>query len=208
MERFEKLFLLDGLSSAEKKEIVSSFSDKRLFTKGTIIYSSVKFSKAIGYILSGSAYAVVNNNNKVIMKKFTSGMCFGAAAVFGSNKNYVSSVVANTDIEVLFITEEQLNKIFCDYPKTAINYITFLSDKIRFLNSKLSVISCSSAEDSVFKYLISVTDDSGYAQLPNSMTLFAQMLGLGRASLYRSLEALENDGLIIRENNKIKLVKN
>ena len=50
-------------------------------------------------------------------------------------------------------------------------------------------------------------DENGYAAIPKSMTELASMLGLGRASLYRSLESLEKRGIIIRENSRIKVTE-
>ena len=135
-------------------------------------------------------------------------MCFGAAAVFGGSDEYISRVTAETDMEILFISEEILTALFEKYPKTAVNYITFLSDKIRFLNNRLSVLSCQSAEDTVLKYLNSAANGSGYAYLPESMTMLSKMLGLGRASLYRSLDTLEKNGYIIRKNNRIQVINN
>ena len=117
------------------------------------------------------------------------------------------SVSAAEDAEICFITEETLVLLFEKHPVTAVNYIAFLSDRIRFLNKKLSVISCSDAENTVLKYLTLSADDNGYAVIPVSMTELAKMLGLGRASLYRSLESLEKRGSIIRENNKIKVTE-
>ena len=106
------------------------------------------------------------------------------------------------------ITEEKLTEFFVSCPKTAVNYITFLSDRIRFLNDRLSVLSCPSAEDTVLAYLTSVSDFNGYAEIPVNMTLLSRMLGVGRASLYRSLDSLQKSGHIIRENNIIKVIKN
>ena len=79
---------------------------------------------------------------------------------------------------------------------------------MRFLNNKLCVISCLSAEDTVLTYLSSVKDNDGYAQIPKNMTLFAKMLGLSRASLYRALDILMQNGSILKENNKYKVIKN
>ena len=119
----------------------------------------------------------------------------------------VGAVSAAEDAEICFITEETLVSLFEKHPVTAVNYIAFLSDRIRFLNKKLSVISCSDAENTVLKYLTLSADDNGYAVIPVSMTELAKMLGLGRASLYRSLDVLEKRGSIIRENNKIKVTE-
>ena len=57
-------------------------------------------------------------------------------------------------------------------------------------------------------YLASAADKDGCASIPKSMTMLSRMLGLGRASLYRSLDSLEKSGHIIRENNIIKVINN
>ncbi len=202
----EELFLIDGLSEEEKKQITESFKKPIFFSKGEVIYSADKFSNSLGFICSGKAFAVTNNGQGVFMKSFEKGSCFGAAAVFGSGEKYVSTVIAKTDTEVLFISEEDLRQIFLKTPKTAINYISFLSDKVRFLNKKLSVLSCTSADETVYNYLSSVKDSDGYALTPKSMTLFSKMLGIGRATLYRSLDKLEENDKILRENNRIKVI--
>lgn len=208
MSVYDSLFLLDGLSGGDREEIIRSFPAAVKFNKGETVYSEHNFSRAVALVISGSAVAETNNENGVVMKKFTPGMCFGAAAVFGSSREYVSRVTAETETEIQFIPEEALTALFEKYPKTAVNYITFLSDRIRFLNNRLSVLSCQSAEDTVLKHLNSAADSNGYAYLPESMTLLSKMLGLGRASLYRSLDTLEKNGHIIRENNRIKVINN
>lgn len=208
MSVYEDLFLLDGLENREKEEIIFAFPEPVKFEKGELICSCEATSFALGFIVSGSAFAVTNNANKVVMKKFLPGMCFGAAALFGGGGKYVSTVAAEQTTEIIFFTEERLTEFFKAYPNTAVNYITFLSDKIRFLNQKISVITCQSAEDTVFQYLLCTKNNDGYAVLPQSMTMLAKMLGLGRASLYRSLDRLEQNGYIKRENNEIKVIKN
>ena len=44
--------------------------------------------------------------------------------------------VGKTDAKILFISEKKLKSIFLKYPQASINYIEFLSDKVRFLNKK------------------------------------------------------------------------
>ena len=171
------------------------------FKKGEMVYSPESFRRAVGFVESGLVTAVTNNSQQSIMKRIPAGSCFGAAAVFGTADAYVSTVTAAEDTEICFITEEMLASLFEKHPHAAINYIAFLSDRIRFLNARISVISCSDAENTVLKYL------TLYAAIPKSMTELASMLGLGRASLYRSLESLEKRGIIIRENNRIKVTE-
>ena len=205
---YSDFFLLCGLGETEKNQITKEFCPPVKFKKGEIIYSDTVFNNAIGFIVNGKAYAVSNNQDETYLKTFNENMCFGVAAVFGDKNQYISTITAASDCEILFITEQKLREIFKKFPQTAINYITFLSDKVRFLNNKLSVVSCMSAEDTVLTHLSRACDSEGYATIPKNMTLFAKMLGLSRATLYRVLDTLEQNGNILRENNKIKVIKN
>ncbi len=206
--KYDDFFLLNGLEKTEKVEIVSNFSQPVLFKKGDIVYSNQQFSNAIGYIIKGVAVAKSDNQNETHLKNFEKGMSFGAAAVFGGEKNYISTITAKTDLEVLFVTENELLSIFEKYPKTAVNYITFLSEKVRFLNKKLNVVSSSGADNTLYKYLTSQMDSDGEVQIPKNMTLLSKTLGISRASLYRALNSLEMQGSIIKNINKIKVIKN
>ena len=206
MLKKEELFLLEGLQEKEKEDIIKNFDPPIKFKKGEIIYTADKFSNSLGFICKGTAFAVTNSGQELFMNSFGEGACFGAAALFGGGESYVSTIIAKTDTEVLFISEDTLNSIFTNFPKASINYISFLSEKIRFLNKKLSMLSCSNTEEAVLNYLSSVRDCDGYALIPKNMTLFSKMLGIGRASLYRSLDKLEENGKILRENNRIKVI--
>jgi CRP-like cAMP-binding protein len=205
---YSKLFIFSGLDDKSIKNISLTFPKAQTFKKGEIIYSADTFKNAIGFVINGSVVAVANNHNEVLLKNFAPNMCFGVAAIFGGGDNYVSTITAKTDCEILFLSEEHLKTIFSEYPQVAINYITFISDKIRFLNEKLRVISCMSAEDTLMTYFSSVSDADGYANIPDNMTRFAKTLGLSRATLYRALDILEKNGSILKENNKLKVIKN
>lgn len=203
--KFDNFFLLNNLKETEKNEIILTFSKPVFFKKGDTVYSSHNFKNAVGYIIKGSATAASDNKNETHLKTFSKGMSFGVAALFGG-ECYISKVSAKTDLEVLFVTEDELQKLFEKYPQTAINYITFLSEKVRFLNKKLNVISCGGTENTVFKYLTSLADKNGNIQNFKNMSLVSKTLGISRASLYRALNDLEQNGYIIKENNFIKVI--
>ncbi len=204
--KFDNFFLLKNLSDEEKHKIISNFSSPVSFKKGETVYGSHKFKNAVGYIIKGSAVASSDNQNQTHLKTFSKGMSFGVAALFGGDEFYISKITAKSDLEVLFVTEDELKALFTKYPQTAINYITFLSEKVRFLNKKLNVISCSGTENTVFKYLTSLADQNGEINNFKNMTLVSKTLGISRASLYRALSDLENSGCIIKENNYIKVI--
>lgn len=203
-----QIFLLDNIPNKIKNEIVTTFPKPLRFKKNDIIYSQENFSKALAFVIEGTAFAISNNQNQVFLRTFNEGMCFGAGALFSDENIYISSIIAKTDTKVLFINEDILTELFNKYPETSINYIKFLSEKIRFLNKKLSIVSCSEADDTLYKYLLGITNEKGIAILPISMTLLAKTLGLSRATLYRAFDNLTRSGKIIKKNNEIKVIKN
>ncbi len=207
MFNYKKLFFLDSLNDAQKEQIISLFKSPVFFKGGEVIYSPERFYNALGFVCSGSAFAISNNSSEIYMQSFSAGDSFGAAAIFGGNERYVSTIIAKTDAYILFISEEELKNIFSSYPAAAVNYIEFLSNKVRYLNKKLNLISCRSCEDTLYKYLCSAANDDGDVFIKN-YTLLAKALGQGRATLYRCLDTLIAQGLIIKQKNIIKVIKN
>ena len=84
------------------------------------------------------------------------------------------------------------------------NYIGFLSDRIRFLNRKIKFFTSGTAERRLALYLDSFPEDS--FKIDESMSAVADMLDIGRASLYRAFDRLTEDGFIRRERDEITLL--
>ncbi len=96
-----------------------------------------------------------------------------------------------------------LERIFAEIPITAINYIQFLADKINALSDKVDNAASPSVQNAVEKYIASNRQDD--IVTVGSYTQLALDLNIGRASLYRALDALENEGKINRFKRFIKI---
>lgn len=190
------IFLFNGAAEVVDKE---EFSAPKTFLKGQVIYSADTFLKSIGVIIDGKAKATALSG-EALLTRFGVGDVFGAAAVFGNNKEYISKIVADSDCTVQFIEQEKLLLLFEKYPVISINYVTFLSSRIRFLNEKLAIMMQDDVESRIYAYLLK---NDGYS---GKMTTLANTLCIGRTSLYRSLEALENKNLIVKKDGKFKVV--
>ncbi|MGN0521936.1 MAG: Crp/Fnr family transcriptional regulator [Eubacterium sp.] len=201
MYNLKNLFLFDGLSDNEKKDIISSLSQSITFTKGQTIYNADSFENALGIFLSGRAQAVGEN---ILKKNFVEGDTFGAASMFGAGEKYVSEIITKTSSCVQFITENELRDIFEKYPATAVNYINFLSGRVRYLNQKIKLYTCKGAAQKLYLYLCSNADESNNVKI-SDMSSLAKLTSIGRTSLYRAMEELTDSGLIERNNKIIKV---
>ncbi len=191
-------FLFSGLSEAEISEIVAKLQPPVSAQKGAELYRT----GLIGIIMSGSAKVcrMGDTGNAVTVRSMTAGEVFGVASVFGEWKQGKSSIVAKTECVCLYASEDELKCIFEQFPKVAVNYISFLSDRIRFLNRRVDAFSAGSAVQKLYEYLVSQATD-GVVTLDFGLAELARRLKMGRSSLYRSLEVLEESGLVTRNKN-------
>ena len=122
-----------------------------------------------------------------------------------NSEEFVSRIYAEKDSEILFLGEELLKEIFGRFPKTAENYIRLLSSKIEFLNKKIRLLSCKTAQQEVYEFLASNCDENGVVASQN-MSALSSSLGIGRSSLYRCIEQLEKQNLITKNGKEIKVI--
>ena len=84
------------------------------------------------------------------------------------------------------------------------NYIGFLSDRIRFLNRKITYLTAGNAERRLALYLISFGTD--HVELSESISALSDLLNLGRASIYRAFDKLAEDGYLEKQGRHITLL--
>ncbi len=195
-------FLFSKLNIAEKDDVLKLLGEPQKISKGGELYR-VGY---VGILQSGGALVcrMGDTGTAVTVRTISAGEVFGAASVFGEWKEGKSSIIAKSDCSVLYASEESLKDIFQKYPAVAVNYISFLSDRIRFLNRRIDAFSAGSAVQKLYEYLVSqakdgvVTFDFGLAEL-------SRRLKMGRSSLYRSLAYLEENELLIRNKHTFTL---
>ncbi len=180
--------------------LFAAWGDKQLFEDGQTIYSTGRFRRAVGLLLEGGAR--IYSPSGAPLNVLGPGGCFGAAALFNPSRRYVSRIVAQGKTAVAFYTDEQLERMFAQNPRTARNYIAFLSQRIQFLNDKIGSFTTPTAQARAARWLL----QRGPELQAVNYTNLAGELNLGRASLYRALDALERQGCLARQGSRITLL--
>ncbi len=192
-------FLFDGLDSQTINNIIKILPTATHFNKGDFIFTHSKFSQCLGIIICGEAKVNLpsKQNDGAVMKRLYEGDIFGAAALF-EKERYVTDILAQKSCEVLFIPQELLVEIFEMYPTTAINYIKALTTRICFLNDRVGSLSAKDALTKVRDFFELNADNDGLVVISKGMTELSKTLNIGRSSLYRAIETLEKDKIIVR----------
>lgn len=168
------------------------------FDKG---YSLEINKRGLLFILEGSVR--IEKNDTVVNILYKNDV-FGFTSMFNEEK--VNSHIVMNERTVFFIinqaTVEQLVRSDSDF---ALRYIGFLTGKICFLNRKIAVYTANSVENKIMGYLLSFVTDNDTVVLPVHVKDLANQMNISRASFYRIIEDLENEGVIKKEKNKIKI---
>ena len=176
------------------------------FSRGDTICDPATAGRALGIVLEGRTEAVAPTREKAVLAVFGPGGTFGAAALFGGD-GYVSRIRAVTACAVVLLPEELLRQWFQRCPQMAVNYIGFLSSRVRFLNGKIAIFTQDSAQHRLYRWLRANCDEWGRLPEKLSMTKLAATLSMGRTSLYRAMEELEEAKLIVRDGKRIEVIQ-
>ncbi len=192
-----RMFLFEGL---EREQTNAVLSDKRVYTRtfsaGEHVLGGGSFTPCLGLVLSGSVYIERRAEGKVVpMRVMRRGDVFGAASLFGG-ESHPTEIRAKGKTEIMFFPQEVVAELIDRSSRAARNYIAFLSEKVRYLNARIAFYTAGTAKDRLYEYLLRIVSGDGIARVPISLSALAGQLDLGRASLYRALDALENEGRI------------
>lgn len=202
---YPHLFLLEGLTPEELERCWQMAAPQELtFEKGAIVYDADRAQGALALVMDGHLRVTIG---RVVMNDLNPGDVFGAAALFGPPEPYPSIVSALTACRVVLLSQETVSRWMAAVPRVGENYVRFLSDRIRFLNRRLTTLTAGQADGRLWRYLMAHRDADGLVTVSGGMSALAERLDMGRSSLYRSLDALTDAGYIRREGKKIFIMK-
>ena len=162
------------------------------FPAGEAVYQPHQFRRCLGFLLSGQVQVT---NAALSVSVLEAGELFGAAALYNDLPDYATTLTARSPCRILFLPQEDVDRLLGEEHLLRQNYLRYLSGRIRFLSGRLGALAQTGAEGKLARYLLS----SGAPSVHAPATDLAKRLGLSRASLYRAFESLETEGLIRRE---------
>ncbi len=213
MKKEEIIFKLNKhilFTNVESNILLTAFEDPQnfitTFKQGDEIFSPWAKEKKLGFILSGEASVYsADGNRSVLLRPLLEGDTFGVANLFEENSPFVSTIIAKRTTSVIFFSQSSIKKMLDDCSEFRMNYITFLSQRICFLNKKISCFTAGSPERRLAVFLCSQSFENSFSLCINANSL-SEMLNIGRASLYRAFDKLIADGFITKDGKKLTLL--
>lgn len=180
------------------------------YAKGEIICSPDKNDRRLYVILKGGAQVTKEKNGRrVIMSALSKGDVFGAASLYCERDYFMTTVTADEKCKALSLSREFTDYIFKHDISVAEDYISFLSDRIYFLNERIDAFTGGTAEQRLAAFICSSVKNSeneNTVTLGQSITQLTETLDVGRASLYRAFDELTDVGAIRRDGKNITIL--
>ncbi|MBO5898651.1 MAG: Crp/Fnr family transcriptional regulator [Clostridia bacterium] len=190
--------LCDGMTTAE-------------FASGETVFPHTQTDGCLCVLLQGRAKVYANAPDTVeaaLLRTMDAGAIFGVHCIFGNDMTPQSRIVAQKPCCVLLVPSSLWEEILAAHPATMANYVRFLTQRIQFLNRKIRYLTAGSAERRLALYLLSeITEDGVPTRIDLSAVSLADLLDLGRASLYRAMDRLTEDGFLIRDGHEYTLLR-
>ena len=171
------------------------------YKRNEIILSPSSSIRQLGIILSGSAVVKKGNTQMSVLK---TGEIFGGVTLFSDAAVPMTTIYAQVECEVMFMSKSSFDSLLFSDRKVMEDFLHYLTQRIEFLTSRIESLSAGGCEQKLLSYLTLISVD-GTAKIASCAEL-ARKLDVSRASLYRAISSLSEDGFIYRDKNTFKIL--
>lgn len=199
--------LFEGFAEEDIKKLLDqSEYAVGTYSAGELLMQKDSQEHFLGILVKGTVTVKrTQGNGQMHMSRLSDGDMFGAASLFSNESEYVVDIRCTVDCRALLIGEKQLIAWMQQDSRILQNYLRYLTGRIRFLNRRLDALTETSVPSRILTYLTgTVTDGSCCVK---SCQELAETLCLSRATLYRALDTLCEEGKILRKGKQIILLE-
>ena len=189
---------------AKKENVMKMLESDGCYIKRYSNIDVVDIQDKLAFVLKGTVSVFsCDDKRNLFLRKVEKDEFFGAAGLF-SQKKVMSRCLSKGNSTVLFIEHKAICDIIEKDKKVMYNYFEFLSGRINYLNQKITYLTAGSVERKLALYLNLLGQED--IELKISFSTLSDMLDVGRASLYRTLDKFVLEGIISKNANTITII--
>lgn len=202
--------LFNGLEIDEINLLInnSSHQIKQFSNKEVLAFSGEKVEKAMIVLegkLQGEMVDFAGNSLKI--EEIEPPQMVAAAFLYGPQSVFPVNLSALTEGKMLIIFKNDFTQLLSADQRVLKNYLNIISGKAQFLSRKITFLSFKTIKEKIAYYLLQhLKSGSLNVALNQSQTGLAEMLGVARPSLARTIGEMEADQLIHWERNQVVIV--
>lgn len=176
------------------------------FEAGEYLFRKSDTTDRVGILLRGTADVNrISDDGMMHMSTLKRNDLFGAASLCGKDETFVTDIRCNERTRALIIPEEEMLDLLAGNRTVLRNFLCYLNGRIRFLNNRLDAFSKNSVAARLMTFFEAESHEGVYRV--KSLTKLSESLCISRATLYRALDALEEEHKIRRNGKEIILTE-
>ncbi len=210
MDIFEKLknvVIFKEIHEEELKALLIGLKYKvKKFDKNEIVAFRGDEIKDLIIVARGEVYTEMQklNGDSIVVDRLSEGSVLAGAFIFGKDNRFPVDVVTASDSELIYISKDEVIKMFQLNERLLQNYLGEISNKTQFLSKKIWFsFTNKSINNKLIAYLLNNMNRNNCVLLQNSMKEIAQMFGVARPSLSRVLKEFIDEGIVIRKEKNL-----
>ena len=181
-------------------------AEMKAVAAGASVFRQGDRSRGIYLLLAGSVrlQRVTPDGTAVTLHQVRPGETFAEASLFSDR--YHCDAVAESDCRIGRYPRAALATALRGDPESLWRFTADLARSLQRLRSRYELKQIRSAPQRVLQFLRLRCDADGRYALPGTLRDLAAELGLTQEALYRSLAALERDGMLSRSGSLLRVI--
>lgn len=195
------------------EELLSLFSrihyQVKTYGKNEVITNAGDVCDRLLIVQQGSVKAEMNDySGKTIkIEDLSAPQPLATAFLFGMQNRFPVTVSATSDVQMVSIPKPEFVKLLQLNSLILNNYLNTISTRAQFLSQKLKFLSFKTIKQKIAHYLLEKAGDRlQTVEIAQSQEQLAEMFGVTRPSLARTLGEMVQEGLIETQRRSIKIV--
>jgi len=202
--------LFKGMEVAEINALLSNLSHqvKQFSNQDVLAYAGQSVDKAIILLegkLQGEMIDFAGNSLKI--EEIEPPQMVAAAFLYGPQSFFPVNLSALSDGRMLIIFKNNFTQLLAADPRVLNNYLNIISGKAQFLSRKITFLSFKTIKEKIAWFLLqNLKSGSRVVILNQSQKGLAELFGVARPSLARTISDMENDNFIVWERNQVEII--
>lgn len=181
----------------------------KTYQKNELIIRQGDICDALYMLIQGSVKTemITENGNILGIEIIKAPRPLAPAFLFSDNNRFPVDVTSLEEIEILRISKDEIIRLMSSNPDFMQNYLTHNANRTQFLTNRLQLLSIKTIKGKLAHFLLeSASDVDSWFEINRNQTELADFFGVARPSLARSMSELVQDGLMVIEKKKYKIL--
>lgn len=196
-----------GLSPDELESIKEYIVSEKQVQKGEIFLIEGEQSDYMYFVISGTVkvYKRSANGKEQILNIASKGESLNDVSTFDGSGS-AANMVAMTPVSLYVVRKKDMQTLFTEYPKVALNAVKVLAARVRRDSSLVEVLSFDQVMSRLAKLILKQAATGGNLLPHFTQQDLADMVGTSRVVVNRSLRIMEEKRAIRLERRRIVII--